>query len=87
MLFVDRLLNLCNLFTVFMAKALHVVICGIMHRVENVRPNTVALFVYGIIFSSVMMGCVVRRDAKKHVFFKPCFLCKKKCFLSKKTVF
>ena len=75
----DKFLNLCNLFSIFMAKALRVVICGVMLRVvicgvmlrvvicgvmlrvENVRHNTVALFVYGIICSSVMMGCVVRR--------------------------
>ena len=27
------------------------------------------------------------RDAKKHVFFKPCFLCKKKMFFIKKNSF
>ena len=44
-----------------MAMALRVVICGVMLPVENVRPNAVALFVYGIICSSAMIGCVVRR--------------------------
>ena len=62
LLFVDRFLNLCKLFSVFMAMALRVVICGVMLRVENVRPNTVALFVYGVrICSFVMIGCVVSR--------------------------
>ena len=57
----DRFLNLCNRFGVFMAMALRVVIRGVMLCVGNESPNTVALFVYGIICSSVMMGFVVRR--------------------------
>ena len=38
----------------------------------------------GIVCSSVM---VVPRDAKKHVFFKPCFLCKKKSVFHRKKQF
>ena len=34
-----------------------------------------------------MMSCVMNRDAKKTVFLKPCFLCKKKSVFYRKKQF
>ena len=58
---------------------------------STIRQVTKVLFLryksFLLKFNHFNYRLVVNRDAKKHVFFKPCFLCKKKVFFIEKNSF